>query len=859
MLKNLKNAVLCRNMQLLSKSEFRERFKILFTTNNDDYIALSDVVYEDDPPEDEVENYAQYLGMKLPEDNAYLWIAKEALQTPLPPEWKAYQKKDDSGQPFYFNSKTGESIWEHPLDESFRKKYQEEKKKQTEKQNNDAKSRQNTVQNLESPKPRKSSNKSTTAAANPLFSDVDSDSDSVPRLVNKNSPAKTNSNSTNNIPKQTNPQTKQTTTINTFTSVTKQPANITTSTSQKTLEELRAKNQQKIDAENEKHQQNLRELRDKHNSELNQEKSKLREQFNKDVQTEKQYYDNELQKIRTQNQQNLTDAQKSTLEQQKNTFENQKKQLELNNANEIEDIKKKHQREINFINSTFEQEKKLANDSKSLELTKLKKSHEFEKTDMERKYKEEIDSLKKKHSQEVESITRKQEQEIKALNQKHEQQIKEMQKNIKVQIDQTQVNKEAEAYKKALEKKKEKITQNFNQQMEKIYATQHEKKKEVTEQLKKEFIEFRTNQQQKMIAAKRKIADNNEIIEMQNNFEIKKKTIENQQKDEINNLTEEHRREIEDLKKKHNKLIQLLNEEDEEMKQEATTARQNFMNKKKRELARLSAQFDEQIYELHEKYEQRKKREKQAFMDELKEDIEEIGKKARLKLSMYSSIPVAIKPRSSSMRTSSHFVFSQKPEDKQNETFNPQMMSANSQLMAMNSQIYPQSMIQPKYSMFDDGLSDRIRKGQGKATKFEDQFNTTCDNLENGIRESSNKVSQLTNTYRNFVQDQNKQLSQYALDFQNQTTQISLGMHSVINDIQNTFSNAIAVINSRSMTAMPVAMPSERRSNRPSSRRRMKIVDDSMLSTEMSESELLDADARKMLKLWRDSNDDRRQ
>ena len=80
-----------------------------------------------EPSEQEIKEYAEWLGMTLPEDNELLWIAREGLKAPLPKEWKAC--RTDNGEMYYFNFKTGDSIWDHPLDEYFKNKYAQEKKK----------------------------------------------------------------------------------------------------------------------------------------------------------------------------------------------------------------------------------------------------------------------------------------------------------------------------------------------------------------------------------------------------------------------------------------------------------------------------------------------------------------------------------------------------------------------------------------------------------------------------------------------------------------------------------------------------------------------------------------------------------
>eukprot|EP00842_Homolaphlyctis_polyrhiza_P000757 jgi/Hompol1/1682/HPOL_004708-RA len=56
-----------------------------------------------------------------------LWIARDSLKAPLPSDWKPCQTED--GNIYYFNFKTGESIWDHPCDEHYKAIYQKEKAK----------------------------------------------------------------------------------------------------------------------------------------------------------------------------------------------------------------------------------------------------------------------------------------------------------------------------------------------------------------------------------------------------------------------------------------------------------------------------------------------------------------------------------------------------------------------------------------------------------------------------------------------------------------------------------------------------------------------------------------------------------
>ncbi|TPX57513.1 hypothetical protein PhCBS80983_g03794 [Powellomyces hirtus] len=80
-----------------------------------------------EPTNEEIVDYAKFLGIDPDTEPHLLWIARQSLKAPLPPNWKPCQT--DDGNIYYFNFTTGESIWDHPCDEHYRKLYAEEKAK----------------------------------------------------------------------------------------------------------------------------------------------------------------------------------------------------------------------------------------------------------------------------------------------------------------------------------------------------------------------------------------------------------------------------------------------------------------------------------------------------------------------------------------------------------------------------------------------------------------------------------------------------------------------------------------------------------------------------------------------------------
>ena len=91
-------------------------------------VILEEDIDEDyEPTPEEIQEYAEWLGMHSPEDDDLRWIAREALKAPLPEHWKPCKTND--GEIYYFNFASGESVWDHPCDEYYKKLYEEEKNK----------------------------------------------------------------------------------------------------------------------------------------------------------------------------------------------------------------------------------------------------------------------------------------------------------------------------------------------------------------------------------------------------------------------------------------------------------------------------------------------------------------------------------------------------------------------------------------------------------------------------------------------------------------------------------------------------------------------------------------------------------
>ncbi|XP_063291837.1 centrosomal protein of 164 kDa [Pelobates fuscus] len=79
------------------------------------------------PQEQEILEYARMIGIDPDSEPELMWLAREGIVAPLPPEWKPCQ--DVTGDIYYFNFSTGQSSWDHPSDEHYRDLVTKEREK----------------------------------------------------------------------------------------------------------------------------------------------------------------------------------------------------------------------------------------------------------------------------------------------------------------------------------------------------------------------------------------------------------------------------------------------------------------------------------------------------------------------------------------------------------------------------------------------------------------------------------------------------------------------------------------------------------------------------------------------------------
>uniref|UniRef100_A0A1I8GQP5 WW domain-containing protein n=1 Tax=Macrostomum lignano TaxID=282301 RepID=A0A1I8GQP5_9PLAT len=89
--------------------------------NYGNQVILEEVIEDYQPTPEELAEYARSIGINVEEEPELMFLAREGLVAPLPPDWRPIQDRSAEDEAvYYFNFRTGQSSWEHPCDEHYR-------------------------------------------------------------------------------------------------------------------------------------------------------------------------------------------------------------------------------------------------------------------------------------------------------------------------------------------------------------------------------------------------------------------------------------------------------------------------------------------------------------------------------------------------------------------------------------------------------------------------------------------------------------------------------------------------------------------------------------------------------------------
>lgn len=386
-------------------------------SDEDDYYS-EEYRTDFEPNEEEIKQYCEFIGLDLTEDPDLIWIAKEGLTAPLPAGWKQYRSKKDENVVFFFNTTTGDSIFDHPSDQYYKELYLKEKKKKMK----------------EAKKKKKSDNPA--SVSNPTSVEE------PPPIIKKKVDTK----------KKTD-DTKKRKDINKEKDDFEQELAKIKSDHNKSIQEIKRKQEEEL--ENEKRiLEQIEERRKKNENDLtNLDKSLIDVKSNQLI---------EISKLNSEHQRRIMEIKnKNQAEQNQlvSSFENEKSDLQNKHNHQISEMKNKHERELNEIKAVHASKMNELHENNNKEIAQIKS--QFQET---------VDKLKQSHEKKLTSIKNKAQKQIELAQ--------TQQYNIESSITKDELKKKKKGYENELEKLKTEQEQIISQTKSSFQNNLNQLKKE---------------------------------------------------------------------------------------------------------------------------------------------------------------------------------------------------------------------------------------------------------------------------------------------------------------------------------------------------------------------------------------------
>jgi hypothetical protein len=509
-----------------------------------------------EPSKQELDEYLGWLGGNAEEDQDLAWVALEALRAPIPPGWKLYTRKDGSGEPFYFNIRTGESLWDHPQDEEFKARFREEKQKK--------------LASGKPSQPRPSGKLALTKAATPpsariglsrptssppiqllkQLPDADEEEEESSFLLSGEDESSTDS--------QPRPKLKR------------RPESVKP---QASFDAEKGKLQAAFASEKQTMQANFESEKRKMLSGFESEKASLRQQFEAEKEqltTEFEAELNELRKAHKEKKQAL--ARQADLSEEKERIEEDHRleieRLSKRHAVEIAKLKQQQEHELLEVQQEFDPDR---------QLNELRQQFLKKKRELEQRNEAELEELAEAHESDIAKRRRQQQFEAEADKRRQQQtdaKKQELEKEMQDQLSQLQKQHERNLAKEKRRQQRqlEQAEESLAHELELRKAKHDTDVLKVETQLRKDLEARRAKLEgelQEELAQTRKTRfdeakrrrEKELIDQMRSSFESQKHEVEEAQASELAALRAAHEREMTKLRKKHEGLIDRENEE----------------------------------------------------------------------------------------------------------------------------------------------------------------------------------------------------------------------------------------------------------------------------------------------------------
>jgi hypothetical protein len=729
---------------------------------DDDFIEIPDQNADGyEPTDQEVQDYAEWLGADSRTDRDLFWIAKEALKAPIPPGWKLYQRKDGTGDPFYFNAKSGQSLWDHPMDQHYKELFAEEKSKKGSGHGILKSGAGTSIKTAAKPLLAASAVQST-----PLGPIKGAGKISDPRITS--APPSSGFDSA-------------------------KVAN------HRELTDLQTTHSQKIEEEKNKFAEELRIIRTKHEAEKGQlqlrcdeEIENLRSGHRKKMEGLRMTFKAEQDEL--EKQQNELNGKKKALEKQiadiDNDHGNKVKQLKKSHDEEIEAEKKKnakkiadlkkqleaeasrHESELKSLKDTNKKEedalqkvqkagkmKEKEQESETAELEQMRKDFEATKVANQRQYREELEKLKDQHTKEIQKLKdahNTQKAELENLSSAHQAKIAQLKESQKAELD---------ALVRDFEAKKSQTRSQFQQmdvsgELERFNGSLIEKKRELEARHQRDIDEM--NRQHDQAVSRNRI--------------------------ELERIAADYQAELKRLSQDHNSAV------------DAQTSRQTQdLQVSKQGVQARPAAIRHMIMQSSIPL---------TVMPSAK------GFRRNLVMSGYFAFSEAkqynfgmvklfgadIAPQPLHFPPSSLRPYSRLSEFGQ---MAPSQMSIMPSQLGYVSSPYAYNM----QTDYDEKSLRRSRDFNIKLKKIHAKLQSSSESIESDAKDSLEKVSKSCQSVKSLASEQNKFLSQLTFDFQQQSNTISRTLQSAISDVDSAFRSAINTMSAQRPSFVPQPHP----------------------------------------------------
>lgn len=731
--------------------------------------------FNNTPTQEEIEDYAEWLGADLQNDRDLFWIAKEALQAPIPPGWKLYQRKDGTGEPFYFNLKTGESLWDHPLDAHYKELFKEEKAKKMR------------GGSFPTAKPLLSSNTNTRQSSNL--------NPNRQKFENERNEYQQNFDEEMRILKQRNENEKKELVMRM-----EQEIEDLRASHRRKMESIRTANQTEQDAQNnlsiqlKQKRLNLDQELRLFEQKLEQQKSELELNFKKEIQ-------------------NLKASHQEEIDNENKLLKNKLDSMKRVNQEEMENEKSRHEREMEILKKSNEtarteeerilKEKEIQND----QINSMRTEFEKKKKTLTNKYNDEIEQLNLEHENNIAALRKKQKEEIskQELKQNQQNELKEMIADFedeKAELKRKQENeiqKIVAQHNKEIDLLRQKGQEEQNELRNQIQAQQNRIKPTTNDSLQPVDLERIKKQIERKCRSEVEQEYQNEIEEMRLNYENTIAALKQRPKDL--NLP---------LEKQIRKHQLELEQEAENHKQEMRLLKANFEIEKKKLEASINNEL-ENIELSHRTKTKKRVRSRSSnmsfasFIPISMSPMERLSKNA-LHLTNTSEYEQYTKPpplqiRKYSIFETNNFLQFSSPFPMYSQMDNMYGQSMIQQPQMNNS--YGKSMVQQSQVSQQQQMIISSNEQVHKIKKIHNNVDQSCILLTDSMKLTSNEVEKSAQNFDKFFGDQNKVMTQMKHEFQTLTTKLATSLNSIFEDIDNSYREAVTNFSFKNQTAQP--------------------------------------------------------